>query len=72
MDGARAQLWTAQRQRGGNGQLVGNATATGQCNGDGRLDCNGNERLGYERLGNGRHNELVMDSLTAMRQLWLV
>jgi hypothetical protein len=38
MDGARAWLWTSQQQRDGDGRLVGNATATGRRDGDGRLD----------------------------------
>ncbi len=36
----------------------------GQRNGNGRLDCDGNQRLGYGRLGNGWRNGLVMDGLT--------
>jgi hypothetical protein len=71
IDGARAWLWTAWRQRDNNGWLVGNATAMRQCNGDGQLDYYGNERLGYGRLGNGQHNGLAMDSLTAVWQQWL-
>ncbi len=45
MDGASAWLWTAQRQRGGNGRIVGDATAAGRCDGNGRLNCDG---LGWE------------------------
>jgi hypothetical protein len=37
-----------------------------QCNGNGRLDGNGDERLGYGRLGNGWHNGLAMDGLMVM------
>jgi hypothetical protein len=45
--------------------------AMGQRDGNGWLDCDGNERLGYGWLGNGQHNCLVMDSLTTMQQQWL-
>ena len=65
MDGARAWLWTARQQHNGNGRLVSNVTAMGQRDCNGRLDCNGNERLGYGRLGNGLRNGLSMDGLTA-------
>ncbi len=44
--------------------------ATEQRNGDGRLDGDGDERLGYGRLGNGRRNGLAMDGLTATRRRW--
>jgi hypothetical protein len=71
MDGTRAWLWTAWQQCNGDGRLVRDATATGWRNGDGRLDCDGNERLGYRRLGNRRRNGLAMDGLTATRQQWL-
>ncbi len=66
MDGARAWLWTARRQCDGDGWLVSNAMATGQRDGDGRLDGDGNKRLSYGWLGNhGRCNGLAMDSLMA-------
>ncbi len=45
--------------------LVSNVMGTGQRNGDGRLDGDGNERLSYGRLGNGRCNGLAMDGLMA-------
>ncbi len=46
-------------------QRRSNAAAMEQRDGDGQLDGDGNELLDYRRLGNGRHNGLVMDGLTA-------
>ncbi len=71
MDGTKAWLWKARRQRDGDEQLVGDTTVMEQQDGNGRLDCNSDEqlgyrRLGYGRLGNGWHNGLAMDGLTAM------
>ncbi len=43
----------------------------GRRDGNGRIDCDGDERLVYGRLGNGRRNGLAMDGLTATGQQWL-